>query len=67
MLRLARRLREASQADLSKATGVDQGTISKYEGSICVMTNDHIALFSKALRLPTAFFFREGKMYGVKY
>jgi len=67
MLRLARWLREASQTDLSKATDVDQSIISKYEGGIRVMTEDHIALFSKALHFPTAFFFREGKMYGVKY
>lgn len=67
MLRLARWLRGATQADLSKATGIDQGIISKYEGGIRILEESHIELFSKALHFSPAFFFREGKMYPAQF
>jgi Zn-dependent peptidase ImmA (M78 family)/DNA-binding XRE family transcriptional regulator len=65
MLRLARNVREFTQADLAKAAGVTQALISKIEHGLIAQPSDEVVQkFSKAVRFPPEFFFQEDRAIG---
>lgn len=63
MLRLARDYRKCSQEDLSKETGIAQGTLSKIENGIALPEDRDLTLIAEALDVLPCFFLSVGKQY----
>lgn len=61
MLILAREIRGMTQTELAETSGIDQGRISRYEGSLRTIPDDELHILAKALSFPVAFFYRDGK------
>jgi len=64
MLILARQIRGMTQKKLAEISGVDQGTISKYEGGIKPMLEHDLKAIAKSLGFPAEFFYRPGNRIG---
>lgn len=64
MLMLARELRGLTQAQLSELSGIDQGSISRYEGGLKDIPVSDLDRIAQALRFPTDFFSQPGRRYG---
>ena len=65
MLRLARDVREVTQADLARATGFTQALISKIEnGLIGQPSNDVVEKIAESLAFPRPFFFQPERQVG---
>lgn len=56
MLRLARESQGFTQTELGKASGIGQGTISKYEKGVTRPSEEQIAAIGEALQFPPSFF-----------
>lgn len=56
LLRLAREAHGWPQKRLAEASGIAQGTISKYEKGLMVPSDEHLIELADALGYPTAFF-----------
>ena len=65
MITLARELRGMKQSDLSKATGIDQGTLSKYENGAREVSDKDLKFLIKVLNYPPEFFYRSGRRFGL--
>ncbi len=64
MLILAREVRGITQKQLAELSGIDQGSVSRYEGGIKSISDHDLKLISEALHFPTGFFFRRGERRG---
>ncbi len=65
MMGLARDSRGLTQSDLAKALGVQQGTVSKYEGGFSIPPADFIEDLARTLGYLETFFFEPGRPYGM--
>ena len=65
MVSLARDFRGLTQTDLADLLGVQQGAISKIEGSIMSITDEMLDEMSHVLDLPRRFFLQSGPVYGL--
>lgn len=63
---LARDLRGMTQTALAQATGIDQATLSKFEHGIMVPNAGHVDAIGEALGFPVAWFYLDGKRYGIE-
>jgi len=63
---LARNIRGMTQTRLAEISGVDQGTISKYEGQVMPMLDHDIEKLAQSLSFPTEFFYRPGELHGAE-
>jgi Zn-dependent peptidase ImmA (M78 family) len=66
MLILAREIRGLTQKQLSDATGIDQGRISRYEGGLKAIPEDELQILAETLSFPLPFFLSDGKRLGVE-
>jgi transcriptional regulator with XRE-family HTH domain len=58
MLIMAREIRKMTQQQLSAASGIDQGAISRYENGEKRLTEDVIKALAEALEFPMQFFYQ---------
>jgi Zn-dependent peptidase ImmA (M78 family)/DNA-binding XRE family transcriptional regulator len=65
MMMLARDSRGLTQSDLANLLRVGQGTVSKYEGGLSDPPQDFVSELSKVLQYQPAFFFENGRPYGM--
>lgn len=65
MLILAREVRGLTQAQLAEVSGIDQGSLSRYEGALKTVPDYDLRRIADALRFPVKFFLQEGRRYGV--
>lgn len=65
MMILARESRGLTQSELSTATKLKQGTLSKYETGFLIPPEDAIDDIARALGYPNEFFFQMGAPYGL--
>src|SRR3954447_20960486 len=66
MLRLARDLRGATQAELARMSGVTQALVSKIENGLVVNPSDEVvASVCAALNFPAAFFYQTERLIGL--
>lgn len=63
MFKLAREFRGYTQKDLEIKSGIKQGVLSRYEHSLRVPGEEHLALIANALQFPEDFFFQKGEDY----
>lgn len=63
---LAREIRGFTQTHLAQVTGIDQGTISKYEGELLPILAQHVEAIAASLKFPVEFFYRPGQRGGVE-
>lgn len=66
MLILARVLRGLTQTQLAKVANIDQGAISRYEGNLKNITDEHVNKIAQELHFPVSFFYRPGQRKGVE-
>src|SRR5258708_1808123 len=66
MLILARELRGISQTELMKSTGIQQASISRYEGKLSPIPENELRKFAEALEFPVEFFYRAGSAHGAE-
>jgi transcriptional regulator with XRE-family HTH domain len=59
MLIMAREIRAMTQQQLSAASGVDQGAISRYENGEKRLTDEVVAALAEALEFPVLFFYQK--------
>lgn len=64
MIALAREAMGLRQQDLAKSLGVDQATVSRYEGGWVEMANQDIDVLCEQLRRPESFFFWNERVIG---
>lgn len=64
MLSLARESRGMTQAELARTSNVSQGNISKYEGSVLRVSDEHLTSIAQALQYPVEFFLLTERTYG---
>lgn len=64
MLTLARETRGLTQVDLAEVTSISQSTISKYEGKVLAVSEEHLFRIASALDYPITFFLQTDKLYG---
>jgi len=64
MLSLAREARGVTQAELALASGVSQGNISKYEGNVLRVSEEHLESIARALQFPMEFFLLDERKFG---
>lgn len=64
LLVLAREARALTQSDLSLATKIAQGTLSKYETGFLEPPEEIIQLIASTLSFPLSFFYEDDKPYG---
>lgn len=68
MLKLARDVRELTQAELAQKSGITQAFISKLEHGLNTQPGDDaLARISEALEFPREFFFQQEKVYGLPH
>lgn len=65
-LNAVRELRGITQTELAEITGIDQGSISRYEAGLKPMPEYDLATIAKVLDFPADFFFLPGQRYGVE-
>ena len=63
MITLARESRGSTQTELARAMGIRQGSLSKMEKGLLVVSDESIQKFVKILRYPEHFFYRPGHRY----
>lgn len=66
MFSLARDIREYTQTQLAEVTGIDQGTLSKYESGLRSIPDKDLDLIADTLGFPRSFFYLRGKRYGAE-
>lgn len=64
MLILARETRGLTQSELAEASNISQGTISKYEGGLLYVSEEHLQKIASVLDYPLSFFFQANQLYG---
>ena len=64
LLVLARESRALTQGELASATGIAQGTLSKYETGFLDPPEEAIRLFAASLSYPATLFYESDKPYG---
>lgn len=65
MLLIARQVRELSQENLSKRSGVTQGHLSKIEHGLTEPSGDVLTSIANTLGFPVSFFYQQDKVYGL--
>ena len=66
MITLAREIRRLTQTQLAKASGINQGNISRYEAGIKPVSTDDLSCIAVALDFPDEFFFQAGMRLGAE-
>lgn len=64
LLVLAREARALTQGELALATGIAQGTLSKYETGFLDPPEEAVRVLAAALSYPSSFFYEDDKPYG---
>lgn len=68
MLKLARDVRELTQADLAGAAGVTQALVSKIEnGMISAPSDEVVEKFAESVRFPAGFFYEKVRILGLPH